>query len=457
MKSLSPGHNLSSNQNQSPNQNQNQYQNQIKWICIFGILIGILFFAYSLQTMLNGPHQMRQVASVYPAYFYCTENADFLYPKIGARENEAGVAISEFPIYAYAVGKICQLKGSWDEATPRVFSIVMALLAASLLYSFVSKRYDVVDRMSHPRLIFFSIFFFVPITWTFFTIPMPESTALVFYFFAGHLWQSAPKTLGWKSWLACASFCLGFLIRPYYVLLLFLFLPHVAQIIFVLTSCIFLFWLWYRYWAPLVTTNPGYFGINFESKTRILESLPRAFAHLPERILEHTAAVGLASFFLLRHKQRYLILLYIASVAMMYVLKPTHVAAHAYYLMGAGVIAVVVLFLSMAEMKPKWQAWFLAGLFVFTFSNTWHNFRINPSLDAIADQVAKVGGIPEDAKVASYMGSSASEWLYYIKRTGFELPETAFKGACPEGAEYYVIREPDAKFPNNVRIHNCTK
>ncbi len=421
----------------------------IKVILTLGFAIGLGLFIYAFQTVLNGPHQHRQADSAFVGYFFCTENTDFLHPHIAPRGLTEGTAINEFPVYGAILGGLCKLKGSWDEATPRIISLLLALVSALFFWGILIRKYNL-KNVSGFEYIF--LFIFLPVNWTFFTIPMPDSTGLFFYSLAGLLWADKPKNIYYKL-LGAISFCLGFLIRPYYILILFFLYPGLLMTSIIFVVCIGLFWFWYRYWSSQVTTFHGYFGIQFQSTQEVLKSLPNAFAHLPVRIAEHTALIGLWAFALCWKKYRWVILFYLANVGMMYVLKSTHVAAHGYYLLNAGLFASFVLILGYQELSTKQRAFFLSFFFIYTTAFTQHNFHKNKNYE-MTIKAAEENPLNKDAVVATYLGQDP-EWLYYLKRTGFIIDPQYFGGQCPEGATHYLVRKPENA--NELKLGLCPK
>lgn len=419
--------------------NKSENLKTLRLLAAVGLLIAFGFFLSSFRTVLNGPHEHRQADSVFSGYFYCMEeDSQFLRPKIAPRGATDGVAINEFPIYAFVLGKVCQLKGGWDEVTPRVVSLLFAILSGILFWKSLLKKYELNgDVDGQGWLEFLAIYLLLPVTWTFFSIPMPESTALFFYSIAAYLWTGFPKK---KSIFALGGifFAIGFLIRPFYILFLFFFVPNFLLSGIVLAVCIFLFWFWYRYWDSMVTTTPGYFGIRLQSTQEILQSVPHALSMLPSRILGHTAIVGLLSFYLIRKKYFQVVLFYVAAIGMMYVLKPTHVGAHAYYLMNAGLFSAFAIFLSFGLMTEKQKIASLIVLLLVTFSSTQHNFHRNGNWERTQSALKEFGELPQEAVVATYLGGNP-QWLYYLKRTGYIFEPADFKGQCPPNATHYLI------------------
>ncbi len=434
-------------------------QNQ-KWtirIALSGLFIALGLFLFSFRTVLNGPHEHRQADSIFSGYFYCIEpGSQFLYPHIGPRGDAAGVAINEFPIYSFILGTICQIKGSWDEVTPKVISLLFALLAGLLFWRTLLKKYQLDPQEpgnSWPE--FLVVFLLLPVSWTFFSIPMPESTSLLFYAVSAYLWTAYPKH---KLIFALSSCCflIGFLIRPFYILFLFFFVPSLIAGVFLLAASIFLFWFWYRYWDSQATTNPGYFGIRLETAREMIMSVPHALSMLPSRILGHTALVGLLGLYLIRKKYPVVILFYIACIGMMYVLKPTHVGEHAYYLLNAGLFASFGIFLSLHLMATWQRNLFLLLFLLYSFSVTQHNFHANGNWERTQAALEEHGKLAPDAVVATYLGNNP-QWLYYLKRTGYIFEPTEFNGTCPAKATQYLIssEERTAEGPFKLLLRDC--
>lgn len=429
------------------------------WVCAFGALIGLSLFIFSFRTQLNGPHGHRQADSIAPGYYFCTEpDSQFLLPKIGPRANTPGVAINEFPVYSFVLGKICQLKGSWDEITPRVLSLVFALFAGIFFLSSLRLNLNLTRSDRAVWIEFLSIFIFLPVCWTFFSIPMPESTALLFYSMAALCWSKIASGSSYKFLLhslAALFFLIGFLVRPFYILLLFLFAPSLFVALSVLAGSVFLFWLWYRYWNSQVTSVHGYFGIQTQTLIEILHSLPQALRVLPLRIFEHTAGIGLWPILSVWRKYPRLILLYVLTLGMMYTLKSTHIPDHSYYLLNAGILAAFLIFLGLQEMSTKSKLLFFSLFFGIVFAHTQHNFHGNGNWNHIQEALrtyeAKYPeGLDKKAHVATFLGSNP-HWLYMLKRTGFIFNRDEFNNTCPSGATHYLIYNPEVIHPDVVR------
>ncbi|MEK6772746.1 MAG: hypothetical protein AABY64_02290 [Bdellovibrionota bacterium] len=429
----------------SQSNSQQPFPISLKIIISIGLLIGAALYIYGFKTVLNGPHQYRQADSAFVGYFFCTENTDFFHPHIAPRGLTEGTGINEFPIYGAVLGGICRIKGSWDEATPRLVSLFFAIASAVLFWGILKRKYNL-DRVTWIE--YLVLFIFLPVNWTFFTIPMPDSTGLFLYALAGYIWSAIPlkdhsraKQLALKI-LGSIIFMLGFLVRPYYILILFFYFPGLLTTAITLVLCIGLFWFWYRYWSTAVSVNPTYFGIQFQTSKEVLASLPNALAHLPTRIFEHTALIGFWAFAICWKKYRWIVLFYIANIGMMYVLKSTHIADHGYYLLNAGLFATFALILGYQELNTKQRSFFLSFFLLYTFAFTQHNFHRNKNYDMTIEAASKVD-LPANAIVATYL--TDPQWLYYLKRIGYISPPEFFNGTCPPGATHYLIHDPENK------------
>lgn len=429
-----------------------------KWICAVGLSIGLALFLFSFQTVLNGPHGHRQADSIAPGYFYCTEpGSHFMYPHIGPRGDAEGVAINEFPLYAYALGKICQWKGSWDEYTPRILSLVFAIVSGFLFWLALIRKYNLSPTENdNSPLQFFTIYLLLPVNLTFFTIPMPESTALLFYSSAAFFWTHFPKKMPALA-LGSLLLLMGFLIRPFYILFLFFFAPHWILMPILFLGAVALFWLWYRLWNSMATTNHGYFGIQTQSISEIIHNFPHALQALPKRIFEHTALIGLVSFYLVRNQYRLLILFYLATLGMMYALKSTHIPDHAYYLLNAGLFASFIIFLSLRFLTPKLKNYFLIAFLLLGFQHTQHNFHANGNWEKVQAALDNYGAALEpEAKVATYLGLNP-HWLYFLKRTGWIFTPQEYTGVCPQNATHalYLTDSLNKESQSILKLERC--
>lgn len=399
-------------------------------------------WVYNLPIPLNGTHQWRQSDTLITAYYYCTEDARFAYPKVAARDGTSGVAIGEFPVFSYVAGLACRASGGWSEAAPKVLNLLFLLGAIFFWGAFLRRKWGPTE---HHWLFWVIAFAMTPLHLNYLTIPMPEATALFFFGLAAWLWQIAifNKKSSYDV-LASLVFLLAFMIRPYHVWLLFVLAPSWKRSAQVLVLCVAGFGLWYRWWAGLATERPGYFGIGFGSPAQLLAAVPRMLMAIPERISDQTAWIGLVPLVIGARFAPLWGLGFLASWGSMMVLKPTHIPAHAYYLMNAGFFASVLIYLGWRRMKPLNFA-IVASLFaLISVASTQHNFRRDSQWPIVSALIDAGRAVPPGDQVVSYMGQNP-KWLYYLKRTGSMREPSEWKGpgSCPEGMKYFLRERAD--------------
>lgn len=415
-------------------------------ITLIVLTLGWIFlFLKTIDVPLQGTHRWRQADTLFSSYYFCTEETNILYPRIGPRQNTAGVAIGEFPLYSYVTGMACRLTGGWSEVTPKIVSLIFTLLGIFLWWRALQKNYKLQNlQFAH----WFSISFFSVISLSFMTIPMPESLAFCIFGLSALLWADFKEQKIHNKLLGSLAFSLGFLLRPYHIPFLTIFRPRWKTFGFTLLMCIVLFVLWYKVWAASATQVFGHYGIGFESFDKILAAIPGALLILPKRLLDHTGVVGLVAMVLAFRVDRWLHLIYVGSIGLMLILKPTHLANHAYYLSNSAFIALMILAIGFNELKKDWQRnAFILVYVIYGLAATQHNLtsakqRIDwERLEALSVTV------PVDKKVITYTGDGPQE-LYLMKRMGWVGSELAFnpQSPCPEGADFYLLRAENSNY-----------
>lgn len=411
----------------------------------------IVLFVQTIDVPLQGTHRWRQADTLFSSYYFCTEETNILYPRIGPRQNTAGVAIGEFPLYSYITGMVCRLKGGWDEVTPKLVSLTFTLLGIFIWWKALRLNYQLASlRFSH----WFALSFFSVISLSFMTIPMPESLAFFIFGISSYCWANFKDASHKNKVLGSILFSLGFLLRPYHIPFLTIFRPRWKTFALTLLTCIILFVLWYKLWAASATQIFGHYGIGFESLDKIFQAIPGALAILPKRLMDHTGVVGLIAFFLAFKVDRWLHLIYVGSIGLMLILKPTHLANHAYYLSNPAFISFMILALGFNQLKMDWHRNGLVLLYViFGIATTQHNLTSSKQRDDWQRLLAVAKEAPELAKVITYTGDGPQE-LYLMKRMGWTGSELAFnsQAPCPQGAEYYLLRTEGAQY----QLKDCT-
>jgi hypothetical protein len=416
-------------------------------IILFCVGLLLYFWSQTYFIPLNGAHQWRQADTLTTAYFYCTNESSFFKPEIAAREGTTGVAIGEFPVYSYIVGQTCQILGYWSEVTPKVINWLFWILAIFVWWNFLKLRLQ--SKALTDFLIWILLFAISPTLVNYLTITLPEATALFFWGTAAWFFEKY-KFVHQKKWatFALVFFSIGFLIRPYYIPFLFFFgIPRIFKFRILLLAVV-LFVAWYKLWASYATTMPMYFGINFESLSSVLMSIPSALSVMPTRLMDHFTLAGLILALYFWSEAKFLWLLYFFSLLIMLALKATHLEAHPYYLLASAVLATLILMKILRARKASTIRWVLSLYVLQSFASNIHNFRPNHLWPKIKEHLIEKQ-IPADSTIASYLGKNPA-WHYFLKRKGILLQEGSPAEACL-GYDFSLKRD----LENNFLIEPC--
>jgi len=420
-------------------------------VCLFFlVLIGQMI--YSSQFVIHGHHEHRQADSMAPGYYFCKDypNSSFFKPKIGPRGISDGVAINEFPLYSTLLGYLCILKKGWIDWIPKWVSLFFSSLSALFFYLAFTKKFLLYENNKKDFFIFLFFYLYLPNNLVFFSIPMPESTSLFFISLACFAWTHRENNYFFIT-TGIFLFSIGFLARPFYIIFLPIFAPNRWISFLNLIICIFLFWLWYRWWNSMVTTVPGYFGIQSQSFGDIISHIPELRYVVFDRLIAHTAIVGIFSFYLVFNSSRKkIIFYYLGCIVLMVSLKSTHLKDHAYYLLNASVLSSFIIYAGFKLIsKEIYKDLFVLLFGLVTIITTQHQFHSNGNLDRTMAALKEYGSLPEDAIVATYLGQSP-HWLFYIKKTGFIFNKADFNEMCPKGATHmlYELEDKRLKFSN---------
>lgn len=407
-----------------------------------------------LPIPLNGAHQWRQADTLVTGYYFFNEETNIGYPKVAARNGTDGVAIGEFPLYSYIIGMTARAIGEWSEVTPKIINAFFFLLAFVSWGAFLRRKFGYTEN---DWMFWTLAFVATPLSLVYLTIPMPESIALACFGGAAWLWTrpfekkkslQTLKEFSPTDIIAAALFILGFVIRPYHIWLLFVIAPNIYQMAVVLVLCCASFFGWYRWWAGQATTLHGYFGIGFESPSAVLSALPKAFQSIPKRLIDQTLIIGLWPLWRGIKQAPLWGLGFFASWGTMMLLKPTHIPAHPYYLMNAGIFASVLMYLGMRTFSITTANIFGVIFIITSFVTVQHQFRPNrewPQIEALVNQVASQSD--ETDRVASYLGVNP-KWHYFIKRRGSMHEPIEYQGVahCPYDAKYFLYQNSEGAF-----------
>lgn len=401
----------------------------------FTLVLGAAFFL-NWNAPLQGVHSIRQSDTVYAAYSYCTERADFLKPRIAHRGLSSGIAIGEFPLYSYILSLPCQIRGGWSEGDVKFFILLFWLLNLWIWTRWAHKYLYMtkLDRASLAILLMFSSFSLL-----FMTISLPDNLALFLVGWAANISLEEKKS---KTWLSTILFVLAFAIRPYFIPLLLLVHRRFWPMFWTAVMCVGVYLVWYKWWV--LKSDLQYYYTSLPPLKEVLGDLP----HYGGRLLMVFLREMFHYFFVLllfwkwKALDRRELLGLLGSIALVILARGEHAIVHSYYFWAAAIFIFLCLARTLATLSPKSRLWALVVYALIGLLQTQHEFhRQAEHRSNQLQQLVQESQMPPDAKVAVFVGegSCSTHYLYWMKHQGWCFYEKEFKGpsSCPEGANYY--------------------
>ena len=402
--------------------------------------MGLLFVAMMVRTLfipLQGIHEWRQADTLFAGYFYCTENTNFFKPHIGPREGTSGFAVGELPLFSYILSLKCKATGHWDEVTPKLICYVIFFLVVFLWGLFF---FNQEPKEKKNWWIWGALFAGAPISLMYLPLPIPDGFSLATIALSGLLWQRSKKSFDFYSWLAIIIFFITFLIRPYYVPLLFLVSRERRQQLVTLALCSAGYLVWFLYWVPQ-SEMYQYYGTKLRRPpAALLKEIPAAFPELLWKILrDHFNFLGLIFFVKGARKHRFLLGLWAASLLLIISLRGDHFVIHSYYLFAGALISFYLMYEGYFLSSQKWRDWVIALMLILALAAIQHQWapkRNNLGIE-LREKVWAVTRATDH--VVIYMGPSP-EWMYHALRAGWSLAPELYKGPemCPEKVQFSV-------------------
>jgi hypothetical protein len=416
-------------------------RNLIFWTSCF-----VLFAAYlwNFNAPLQGVHSIRQSDTIFTAYSYCIENSQFLLPKIAHRENTEGVAIGEFPLYSFLLSIPCEISGEWSEWYPKFFVLILWILNMFVWLRWAQGYL----RLKKEDLLSFGVLFgFSTYSVLYMTISIPDNLVLFLMGVTGLLQQSSRFKTWQKHVLSGLVFCLGFSIRPYFIPLAILFTKNRRWILSVGVVCILIYIVWYKWWSQN-SQIVGYYYIAIPPLLDVLKAMPHYILKLFDVILRDFFNYLFFPLIIWKRKdlKKTEIFGLISSFLMVLFARGNHSIIHGYYLWAMYIFGVLCLYRAFATFKPKTQSIFLILFILITIAQTQHHFHRQAEFKSqMIQKLAIDSNVPANAKIAVYAAneSCSTNYLYWLKRTGWCLGEKDFKGPehCPQGADYFLAYE----------------
>lgn len=456
----------------------------------FVFLLGVLI--YITPSPLQGIHRIRQADTLFAAYSYCKEQTPFHLPKISHRENTSGVAIGEFPLYSYIVSLKCKLTGTWDEVTPKLLTWLMGLLAILLWF----KNFQILMASSKDAasaslnnmgefVSFTFLFIFATQVHLHWMIPIPDILAVLIFGLSFYLLFYKKCSSFFCNFLtvfiSALLFAIAFVIRPYFLLLIFLpvlkfilektkytsaqsFIMRFLQEYFYWFAAtglfsIGLYFYWYK--VNIYQTEIYYYNLSIVPFREVLaDKLKITEAFLIQIFRNHMNFIGVWLVWQALRKNkdsRWLFTLAIINALFIISIKGSHIVNHGYYLGLTSLLVVLIMARGFVELSERKRVFFVSLYFIIFIINTQHLWNRQGLYNFQKMQVLiEEQKVSADQKIVSYATHQLDDtgYLYWAKRTGWALPEAQFRAEtpCPWGADFYLFW---ASKPNDLQLKKC--
>ena len=387
-------------------------------LCLGAILF---LFLRSVEVPMLGAHPWRQADTLFTGYFFCQEDANILHPRVAQRRDTTGIAIGEFPIYSWIISLPCQATGEWSEVTPKLISFAL-YVATSLLFGVaISNRFRGRFNAIEGAL----VMLMGTLAVTYLPKTFPDGLALFFFVLAGHLWSQngPPRLVSIRNAFAMALVVLGFLIRPYMIPIIFLFIPYGIFGSAIMIGLVFMAYkAWFVDWTQ--TSTFQYYFVHRKPLLEALAEAPQAIGPLfSQSAKDHLNYILIPSFVMGALRRPWLFLLWISSFVLVILVSGDHFGIHSYYLFATFIFAIVLALWGLPTRSPTLKRFVLFLFAAIGFSNTQHFFhRPNDeewkNTRALVDAVAPAG---TNIAMLSPVGQDVPIWLYYAKRRGWSL------------------------------------
>ena len=406
-------------------------------ICL-GLFV-LFSLARTLDRPLQGTHQWRQSDTLYMAYAYCKEGADFLRPHVGHRQGTTGVAIGEFPLFSELVSLKCQLTGQWDEVTPKLIVYLLLLLNLFLWWKFFVQE----SCGRFPGFwVFACLMGFAPIVLLHLTIPLPDVLAL---FLIPAIGLFKKNSRWWVTPVRILGFLVMFLIRPYFGLFIFPVFSTWRQRLGALLVCGIGYLFWYKYWV-YTSDLSQYFYTDLRGFSHLVHEVPNSFPRLIWDFFRDQwnflGIIYLAALWRARQEYRLGIWIFVGvgSALIVLGLRGEHFIIHGYYLLAAAMVSFYLMGCGYDRWRSEWREPVLALMAILGIAAVQHHW--NP---AKTDENVRLRGeslrlTTEGDSIAVYGPDSPSSF-YLALRPGWAFPSDRFRGfnACLAGIKAQVV------------------
>ena len=431
-----------------------------KWMIVVVLGYVLLHVPFFLQPDVQGTHQWRQADTAAVARNFATESMNFFLPRVDARDQFSGVTGMEFPLFNYLVALVYKVTHTTWVGWGKGLSLLCALLSMVWLSRFVLLREGLQDR-----LLWFTVFGFMPFVFNFSSKFMPEFLALLCAIGFVLAWRTyQQKRRGSYALMACLALAVSMLIRPYYAFyglpMLIGFIQAVrskayrqAGLLAVMGAVTLLpFALWYGVWFFYLNAHNGfgyyfYLGSPFSKNVQAYFTTWVIVGGLLKTLCQDYLGWVLLPFFVYgswqiwRRQpvttvvtwQRYFYAISVLIVLALPLVIGTHFIVHYYYLDAALPAVVIASFLGVqafVQRLPKigWTLWVL--ILLGLFAGTWHHYRFDPELTKLDQQKAMLlQGISKQMLIVTPYGKNPI-YLYALDRKGWAFRPSTQKAQC---------------------------
>jgi len=317
----------------------------MKKVIIIGFLIiGVLMRLQNINGLPIDAHPMRQTDTESVAYNYAFKNANILLPEaslIRPVTNTNGYFFLEFPIYQYTISLLYRIVG-WNLVAARVFNLLLFLAASFFLYQFANLIFN-------KKIAVWSLFFFTFAPGSIFFIGHaihPDVFGITMFLLSLYtlaLWTKANKKTG-LLFLSVSALSMSIATRPFIalfipgILLLLYFYKAQKWAYFAYIFSPVLYGIWRLWQLQFPQADSGWEnwvldGRNELFKIQTLKSLimKNVVGEVIGKILSLLSIVGLTSIFFKKEKKIWIVLSWLATLPLYWLIVPNGNIIHQYY------------------------------------------------------------------------------------------------------------------------------
>lgn len=423
----------------------------VKYLFISCAIAFSFFYFKNLNVPLAGAHKIRQADTLFTAYSYCEEGSSFFYPRTVFRQDTTGIAIGEFPLTSYLFSAPCKALSFWAEWQPNLIVFLLFLLNCLVWGVFLKRQ---APAKWPGWLAFLTLFSFSTHALSYFLIPLPDLTSVLFAGLAGLVYQKSNRSNYFFYALSVALFAVAFLIRPYNIVILAVLLPFdwssfkrsfYLALPFCLV-CVLAYIFWFKIWSQ--QSEVARYTLNFKMSDLLSQYNLILVATLKKVVTDIFNYIGVVAFFFFLKKNKtdrlFLVNLFLA-VLLMWLATTYAVIHHGYYLTGVWLLLIAFVVQNLQALPKKFKAVFLSVWLLIGVTSVAHRFNVK-KFEIEANEMAEIKSqfnLKPFEKIAIYQPHDNPVPFYRLKAVGYSIPLSEFKGpaGCPSNANFYLNAE----------------